>query len=202
LRDWKTARSVWRGLGIKIDGEEGPIDDNFGQTPVRLNPDGEAEVVWARRVCPVRARINSIPYPESGFAYRDVVLNDGAAVGYRLDGQGRERPVFNVLEMFEPGPFTTYLIDLVADSVEHVDAFEKLCDAREIPFEDWHRSVRVICRECSEGRPHDKHDHNPVEASWKPERRIAVAARDDDDVEAVIDAWEGAVTEWGPALKR
>ena len=34
LRDWKTARSVWCGLGMKIDGEEGPIDDNFGQTPV------------------------------------------------------------------------------------------------------------------------------------------------------------------------
>ena len=202
LRDWKAARSVWRGLGMEIDGDEGPIDDNFGLTPVRLNPNGEAEVVWARRVCPVRARINNIPYPESGFAYGDVVLNDGAPVGYRLDSEGREKSVFDVLEMFEPGPFTTYLVDVVADSVEHLDAFEKLCDAREILFEDWHRSVRALCKECSEGRPHDQHDHTPEEESWKSERQIAVAARGDDDVEAVIDSWDGKVAEWGPALKR
>jgi tetratricopeptide (TPR) repeat protein len=202
LRDWKTARSVWRGLGIEIGGEDGPIHDKFGQTPVRLHPDGEAEVVWATRICPVRARITSIPFPESGFAHGDVVLNDGAPVGYRLDADGRERPVFNVLEMFEPGSFSTYLLDLVADSAEQVAAFEKLCEARGLSMEDWRSSVTIKCRACSEGRPHEQHDHTPVKAPWKPERQIALAAQDEKDVQAVIEEWGGTVTDWGFALKR
>ncbi|HYJ42097.1 MAG TPA: hypothetical protein VEW08_14990 [Steroidobacteraceae bacterium] len=169
---------------------------------MRLNPDADGEVVWATRLCPVRARINNIPFPESGFAYGDVVLNDGAAVGYRLDSHGRETAVFNVLEMFEPGTFSTYRVDLVAESVAHVEAFEKLCDARDLQSEDWNSSVQTICKACSEGRPHDKHDHTPVKAPWKPERQLAVAAKDENDVKAVIDAWDGNVTEWGPALKR
>jgi len=202
LRDWATARSVWRGLGIEIDDELGAIHGKFGQTPVRLNPDGEGEVVWATRICPVRARINNIPFPESGFAYGDVVLHDGAPMGYRLDSHGKERSVFNVLEMFEPGAFTTYLLDLVAESVERVEAFQKLCDEHDLPAEDWNSSVNIICRACSEGRPHDNHDHTPVQKPWKPERQIAVAARDEKDVEAVIGRWDGTVTEWGLALKR
>ena len=202
LRDWKTTRSVWRGLGIEIEGDDGPIYGKFGQTPVRLNPDGDSEVVWATRLCPVRARIDSIPFPESGFAYGDVVLHDGAPMGYRLDSRGREKSVFNVLEMFEPGPFTTYVVDLVAESVERVEAFQKLCEARGLAAEDWASSVNIICNACSEGRPHDKHDHTPVKTEWKPERQIAVVAKDDKDVEAVIEAWGGTVTEWGYALKR
>jgi tetratricopeptide (TPR) repeat protein len=202
LRDWKIARSVWRGLGMKIEGEDGPIHDNFGQASVRLNPDGEAEVVWVARLCPVRARISNIPFPESGFAYGDVVLHDGAPTGYRLDGQGRERPVFNALEMFEPGAFTTYLVDLVAESAERVRAFEKLCDARDLAVEDRRSSIQIVCKACSEGRAHDSHGHEPVAAPWKPERQIAVAARDGKDVEAVIEEWGGTVTDWGYALKR
>ena len=169
---------------------------------MRLNPDGDGEVVWATRLCPVRARINSIPFPESGFAYGDVVLHDGAPMGSRLDSNGREKSVFNVLEMFEPGPFTTYLVDLVADSVERVEAFEKLCEARGLVIEDWNRSVQTICRACSEGRPHEQHDHTPVKAEWKPERQIAVAARDENDVSDVIEAWGGTVTDFRFALKR
>jgi tetratricopeptide (TPR) repeat protein len=201
LRDWKTARATWKGLGMKIDGE-GPIFDNFGSTPVRLNPEGEGEVVWGSRLCPVRARIDNIPYPESGFAYGDVVLHDGAPVGYRLDAAGLERPVFNVLEMYEQGDFTTYLLDVVADSVQQIDAFGKLCDARGMQFEDWNRSVRQICRECSEGKPHDHGDHTWIEPEWKPERQVAVSARKEADVGAVIEAWDGKVTEWGYALER
>lgn len=202
LRDWKTARGAWRRAGIAIEGEDGPILGKFGQTPVRLNPDGEAEVVWAVRLCPVRARIDNIPYPESGFAYGDVVLHDGAPMGTRLDSQGRERSVFNVLEMFEPGDFTTYLVDLVAETAERAEAFEKLCEVRDLPVEDWRRNVQTICRACCEGRAHTQHDQTPVATPWIPERQVAVAARNDEDVEAVIAEWGGMVTDWGFALKR
>ena len=28
-----------------------------------------------------------------------------------------------------------------------------------VPAEDWSSSVRMLCKACSEGRPHDAHDH-------------------------------------------
>jgi hypothetical protein len=92
---------------MNIGEGEGPIEANFGSTPVRLNPDAGAEVVWAQRICPVRARINNVPWPESGFRHGDVVLHDGAAVGYRLS-DGQEKPVFNAFELFERSPFATF----------------------------------------------------------------------------------------------
>ena len=141
LRDWKTAREVWKLCGMTLQGEEGPITDNFGTTPIRLDPDGEAEVVWAQRLCPVRARILSLPFPESGVAYGDIVLHDGAPVGSRLDSNGNEKSVFNMLEMFEPGEHSTYVVNAEADSKQVVAELETLCEERHMAFEDWHASV-------------------------------------------------------------
>jgi tetratricopeptide (TPR) repeat protein len=56
LRDWRTAREVWNRLGKNVELGTDPIDLNFGITPVRLNPEDGAEVVWGRRIDPVRAR--------------------------------------------------------------------------------------------------------------------------------------------------
>ena len=86
LRKWDDVRSVWKDNGINVDGESGPIEMDFGMTPVRLNPEDDGEVVWATRIDPVRARLDSIPYKESGFKHGDIVLHDGAAVGYREVG--------------------------------------------------------------------------------------------------------------------
>jgi hypothetical protein len=202
LRDWKTARAVWAAQGMTLNGTEGPIEDNFGHTPVRLEPDGDAEVVWGQRICPVRARIVSIPFPESDIAYGDVVLHDGAPVGYRLDANGKEKPVFNMLEMFEPGHYSTYVVEAVVDAPEQVSLLETLCDARQMTLEDWGSSVRLICRACSEGRPHSQHDHEPPKKEWQRERRIAVAARDGTELEAVLDAWPCEVRDWGVAVER
>ena len=201
LRDWRTARDAWKRCGMKLEGEEGPIADNLGMTPVRLDPDGDGEVVWARRLCPVRARVLSLPLPESGVAYGDIVLHDGAPVGTRLDIDGKEKSVFNMLEMFEPSDYSTYTIDAVADSPEAVEALEKICDARRLAFEDWHANVNVICRACSEGRAHEKHDHK-ANAPWKRERTIGIGARSQGDVVAVLDTWAGEVTDWSRALQR
>jgi hypothetical protein len=201
LRDWKTARDVWRGRGMPIEAGDTPIERRFGSTPIRLNPDAAAEVVWASRICPVRAVIESIPFPESGVAYRDVVLHDGAPVGSRLDANGVEKSVFNMLEMFDPGPYGTYVVAALVD-VAQVAALERLCTVRGLAFEDWTASVQVLCKACSEGRPHDQHDHAPEPTAWQRERRLAIAACDGRDVEAVLEEWDGAVSDWELALER
>jgi tetratricopeptide (TPR) repeat protein len=202
LRDWKTARSVWKGLGMPIEPGDSPIEENFGGTPVRLNPEGDSEVVWARRICPVRTRIESIPFSRTGIAFGDVVLHDGAPIGHRLDLSGKEKPVFNMLELFEAGPYSTYVVDVIAEDEAAVNRLEELCDARQLPVEDWASSVSTLCKACSEGRPHDEHDHDGPRATWERERLIAIAASDGNDVEAVLKEWGGEVTDWGVALER
>jgi len=159
LRDWQTVREIWHRLGFDIDPGEGPISENFGLTPVRLNPDGSGEVVWARRICPVRARIQNVPYPESGFRFGDVVLHDGAPTGTR-ESDGREYSVFNVLELFESSELSTYVAEVRVSSDDDIAELEGLLDSAKIHNEDWTESVRVLCRQCSEGRAHEQHDHD------------------------------------------
>jgi hypothetical protein len=194
LRDWRTAREVWRALDVIKDAGEGPIEGNFGSTPVRVNAEGAAgraiEVVWSDCLCPVRSRIINIPTGATGFRYGDIVLHDGAPVGYRLNAHGQERAVFNVLELFEPSRFCTYEASIKVGSPEDVEALEMLCDEVNITFEDWTASLRSLCKACSEGRPHEGHDQELKQnLPWAPKRRIGFAALDRASLDGVLREW-------------
>lgn len=191
LRDWPTARWAWAQAGVEVGEGEGPIEGRFGTACVRLNPEDEPEVVWAQRICPVRARITNIPFPESGFAYGDVVLHDGAATGRRTHGE-REYPVFNVLEAFEDSPFSTFCADLAIESDEDIQALRKMCEAASVHFEDWTYSVRWLCRGCSEGVAHAEHER-VEDPEWRHRRRVAFAAIEEAEVRHVLEQWQGEV---------
>jgi tetratricopeptide (TPR) repeat protein len=191
MRDWVTARAVWSSLGMPIERGTEPIDQNFGLTPIRLNPESDGEVVWARRIDPVRARLRNIPCSASGFRYSDVVLHDGAAVGYRKNGD-RECPVFNMLELFEASDFSTFEADIVAPSDADLGELESVCNRAGLAFEDWSQSVEVLCKACSEGRPHEHSAADEVATPWATERRVAIAARSAAAVETAIREWSNA----------
>lgn len=192
LRDWQTARLAWKDQGLSFDTDEGPINANFGRTPVRLNPDDNAEVVWAHRIDPVRARIANIPLPQSGYRCSDIVLHDGAAVGYRMLGE-RECPVFNVLELFEPSALNTFQLLIDLETPGATEQFLEMFAVAKIDVEDWTSSYRVLCKQCSEGRPHEQHDHHGTKQSdeWQVHRRIGIAAVCLDEVHAVLQSWAG-----------
>jgi hypothetical protein len=46
--EWTEARRAWTACGIQLPGEDGPPEVDYGLVPVRLDPDGAGEVVWAR----------------------------------------------------------------------------------------------------------------------------------------------------------
>lgn len=188
LRNWAVARKMWEENGITLAGSAGPIEMDFGMTPVRLNPDENGEVVWATRIDPVRARIDSIPFPESGFRHGDVVLHDGAAVGYRKL-EAHEYPVFNVLELFERSGYTTCVATVSVESDLDLDALEKAFSVIQSHYEDWTRNVRTLCRACSEGQPHAQHDHE-LKDEWFPERRLGIAVYPGDDIQQILANWQ------------
>ncbi|HSJ76946.1 MAG TPA: tetratricopeptide repeat protein [Gemmatimonadales bacterium] len=190
LRRWEVARKKWRENGLPIAGTGGPIEMDLGITPVRLNPDDAGEVVWATRIDPARAKIESIPFPESGFRYGDVVLNDGAAVGYRQVG-GREVPVLNVLELFERSEFETYVAHVQAEDPSDLESLQRIFSGSHSSVEDWTVNTRTLCRQCSEGRPHEHHDHE-LEKEWSVEHRLGIAVHPTDDVRQLLEQWEAA----------
>ena len=187
LRDWVTARRCWQDNGIQLDEGDGPIQCDFGITPVRLNPDGNGEVVWARRIDPARAKIENVPFPESGFCGGDIVLHDGAPVGYRKYGDS-ERPVFNVLALFEPSSLNTYKAVVSVASQADIDNLVVLLEEEDIHMEDWLMNSRALCKACSEGRPHIQHDQE-LKMPWVPQHDIGIAAVSEAAVEQVLRQW-------------
>lgn len=185
LRDWDTARTIWKECGIALDEASGPITANFGWTPVRLNPDANGEVVWGTRIDPARTILKSVPFPDSGFRYQDIVLNDGAPVGTRIS-QGREYDVFNVLELFEPSRWSTYRAIIDASTPEALMALDTLADSLGLGFEDWTSSVRTLCRACSEGTPHE---HTDSTSDWIPRRSIGLSATERHRIDELLRAW-------------
>lgn len=188
LRQWEVARAAWRQNGITLDGSEGPIDMDFGITPVRLNPQENGEVVWASRIDPVRARISNIPFPESGFRHGDIVLHDGAPEGVRTRN-GRDYSVFNVLELFEASSCATAVLTVELARDGDVDELSDMAEAQSFSLEDWTSNVRVLCKQCSEGVAHAQHDGS-AETAWTAKRTLGLAFDDAAGVQAMLARWQ------------
>jgi tetratricopeptide (TPR) repeat protein len=188
LGQWDLARQAWRSFGIEVPDGEGPIDFPCGFGPIRLAPDGDAEVVWAYRLDPARAELASIPFPESGHRWRDVVLNDGAPCGYR-QFRGQEGPVFNALQLLEASPFGTYVarVTMPAEG-QAAGQLAEIAARLEGSAEDWSTSVRILCKACSEGRPHGEHDREATPPAGQ--HLVGIAARNCKHATAILAQWE------------
>lgn len=183
LGDWNEARRAWTACGVDVPPGDGPPQFDWGNIPVRLDPDGQAEVVWARRLDPARARIVSVPLPTSPFRWDDIVLTDGAEEGQRVV-DGRTYSVFNVLQLLSSSGFRTFIIELATTQSELLDAFETCATDHGGAAEDWSTSTKILCAECSRGTPHE---HAPRNSPAHP--HLGLAARDHAHAEAIISEW-------------
>lgn len=191
LHEWRESRDTWRRLGIDVGSGDEPIQADFGRALVRLNPDDSGEVVWGRRVCPVRLRIENVPLPGSGYRCGDLVLHDGASTGRRTSG-GREYMVFNALMLHRPSPLTTFTLEAEVATPQDLEALMSALETAGFDGEDWTSSVHTLCKACSEGRPHEHHDEAGEEEAWQPERSLGVAALAEGPLMATLQAWEHA----------
>ncbi len=210
LQDWPLARRAWQAYGLKVPGDPHgsgthpakgsgePVGMELGSAAVRLSPEGEAEVVWGRRLDPARMEVLSIPLPSSGRRWGEVVLHDGVPHGERVTAAGPSYPVFDEIELWAPSPVPTWVVLLEAATEADRDALEQLASDAGFAAEDWSSSVRLLCRTCSEsvmpsgegdGEQLDPHDHsepghpgplghrtNGSGPLWVPERECGIAA--------------------------
>jgi hypothetical protein len=218
LQDWPLARRAWEAYGLRVPGQPQsaagaePTGMQLGSAAVRLSPEGEAEVVWGRRIDPARMEIQSIPLPSSGRRWGEVVLHDGVPNGERTTSSGPSFPVFDEIELWAPSPVPTWVVLLQAATEADRDALERLAADAGFAAEDWSSSVRLLCRTCSESRmpaddgdgtAHmDPHDHSspghpgplghmtpggPGDV-WVPERECGLAAPGG-LVRGLLDSW-------------
>ena len=184
LGDWAEARRAWKACGMEPPaGTDAPAFD-FGPTPVRLDPNGDAEVVWAERIDPARARIVSVPLPWSKHNYSDIVLTDGAVEGYRVVS-GHQYPVFNVLALLSASPLTKYIVELATADAASVEVLVQCAEESGGAAEDWGRSTNILCAQCSRGTPH----HHATGPSVPAHPHCGLAAKDDGHAEAIIQKW-------------
>jgi hypothetical protein len=184
LGSWSEARRAWSHCGMAVPPGDGPPEFRFGNTPIRLDPGGNAEVVWARRLDPARARILSVPLPTSPHNAHAVVLNDGAPDGHRRVGDV-DYPVFNMLAVLEPSPLAKYVIELATVDPNAVEALERIAFELEGAAENWGRSTNIMCADCSRGLPHEHPDSERQPAH----PHCGLAAKNDDHAEQIIRTW-------------
>ncbi len=188
LRDWAAAREAWRRVGLQITEGQGPIDEDFGMTPVRLNPDDSGEVVWGRRIDPVRVVLGNIPYPSSGFRAGDVVLHDGAPVGERQHN-GRTYSVFNVLELFESSANSTYEAEVRTSDAADLNALITALETAQIVHEVWTTNVRILCKQCSDGTPHEHVGENDQAPAWPDSHILGISTTSPESARRVLEHW-------------
>jgi len=187
LLNWRTAREAWNYFGWNLDVNDDEIRLNIGDAPIRLNPDGEAEVVWCERIDPARAIIYNIPLPSSRHRFGDMVLNDGAAVGYRTGSNGEDIPVFNELQLLTPSSYITYSVNAYINVQQDIEKLNELCESAKIEFENW-STIKFLCKQCSEGTPHESHDHD-LQVEPSNEKRFGFASISMDAVLQVLKEW-------------
>jgi hypothetical protein len=197
LGDWALARRAWTTFGVAgmAEGSADPIDMEFGQVPIRVNPDrpslslqtvpeyGETEVVWCWRRSPAHAVIASVPLPESGHRFRDVVLHDGEPKGIRRHGDS-EVPVFDQLERLEESGFPTWQLQVEGATDGDLAALADIVGPRGLGVDDW-SGINVMCSDCSHGSPDPDHAHPPA----RPGARTLGLAGDETELAQSLDEW-------------
>ena len=181
---WPEARDCWARCGIADPGGADPPDYRFGRIPVRLDPDGDGEVVWGARLDPARVRLSNIPLPSSKYRWRDIVLNDGAAEGHRIV-EGRTYPVFNVLQRLVPSDIRTFIVELASVNQAAIESLDDIAYEMGGAAEHWGTTTRILCRQCSFGAPHE-HDEPGVGAAHP---HCGLVARTPEDARAILDRW-------------
>jgi hypothetical protein len=148
LRDWATARDSWAGYGINLPPGKGEIVDDLGLACVRIGTSDGQEVVWARRLCPTRARVVSVPF-DPARRFGEVVLHDGSPNGERIVAE-RRHPVFDEILLFAPSDLVTLSVTVVASTGDDLHALMTTFQDRGLGAESL-ASGEMLCKCCSEG---------------------------------------------------
>ncbi|WP_298132674.1 hypothetical protein [Micropruina sp.] len=194
--DWATARRAWTLYGIAgLADESGTIERDFGKTPVRLNPShsslslqrlpqfGDTEVVWCRRLSPAHAVVQSVPRPQSGHRFGDVVLHDGEPTGIRMLGE-QDFDVFDELDKLVDSGLPTWQAIVTDATNRDISTLADLAVSHSLGVDNW-SGVRVMCADCSRGDSPAGHGHPSASSN----QSVLGFAGSETALSACLDEW-------------
>ena len=95
--------------------------------------------------------------------------------------------MFDEIELWEASDIPTSVLNIHAKQESDSAEFTDLFDSEEMCAEDVGLTTRVLCQECSEGRPFEDHGH-PAEI--RSTDRLFYVAGPPDKVERLVATWE------------
>lgn len=182
LRDWSTARDSWRGYGIDVPAGDEEIFGDFGITCVRVTTPTGQEVVWAKRLCPTRARLLTVPF-DPARRFGEVVLHDGVPNGERVL-HGTAVPVFDEITLFTPSELATLSVTVVAPAIDDLEALLAAFGQRDLGAEVL-SSGQLLCKCCSEGS-------QAAERTLQAGRQTVLLAAPEQRATELLDQWRSA----------
>ena len=194
IADWATAAKAWAffGITLPLDAVENAAPDlKLGLIPVRITQGDQVEVLWANRLDSARAQIVSVPLPDCGVRYQDIVLIDGAPRGTR-ELNGKDVPVFDWLEFWQRANYSTYVIEANIFTELAVNTLDKLLADSQMALEDWSKLMPMQHQAGGEETQHAQDAASEAKVAWQPERQLGVAALNDQALADVLDAWQAA----------
>lgn len=144
LGDHADARRHWSACGIEMPEGDVAIERPFGVAALRLEAWGRGDVVFARRLDPVRACLIDVPPPDSGHRYGDVVLHDAPPVGERRFHQSRV-PVYNALQRLQASEFRTFAVSVRCAEPAAIEALSELRVPGIASIDDWTGDTAPPC---------------------------------------------------------
>lgn len=174
--DGPTALRIWKQLGQKL--ELGRFDLPDGRYPVakvrlaerplaeRGGPDrpddpGYQENVWVERLSPCHGIIRvALLRDEIGLEFGDVVMFDGAPVGYQRGPGGERLPIYPHLATLRRRAFQVHAFAGVQRAARQLDALTAALPDECVVYPHTEQ-IEYLCEECARGRSGVPHQHRP-----------------------------------------
>ncbi len=181
LRKPRLAQRVWNKFGL--------VGESVGMLKgVRIAVEEQFDLVWVQPLDPARGVIISIPLPQSGRRFQDVVLLDGPTAGYAI-ANGAKYPVHEELGVYKRSSYRTFSCQVAMLHPDDLSRLEKYCHAASLGFENWSNITRVFANPVGQRLP-EYYNTNflPVQTHFST-AHIAIAAPDRAEAEEVLNAW-------------
>ena len=77
----------------------------------------------------------------------------------------------------------------ITKKINEIERLWDLCEAEDFGFENWTSSIHMLCKQCSEGTPHESHDEDLEEKNFDQEINLAIAAKTKKELDEVLLKW-------------
>jgi tetratricopeptide (TPR) repeat protein len=153
---------------------------------LKISYDNRSELVWALTCGPAKAQIINIPFPTSGIFHQDIVYYHRISKDYQVVGKVKY-PIYHILSLQKTSHFYTYSCLLKETEPNDIKKLAYLCEQAGLGFEIWSNSTRAMGNIDKEDSKEFYFVHKGLAEN---ECLISVAARSEDQVKEILNAWE------------